>query len=219
MRISNALLVILIFFSMISFSAEFSPEDYFSEFSFDSLKLLNYVRGGTFFFEPLTLSSVLAFTVDGTVNRYFPQSSFLDFLNRLNYLHFSTLAILTSIIVYPFDAYTSFTILESFVATSGVVALVKFLVGRARPYTDNNPYTFKPFSFSEDYQSFPSGHTALSWAIFTPVALRFGDIWYAVPVVFSAQRLWSNNHWTSDVLFATSIGYNFGKTLYETKGE
>uniref|UniRef100_A0A7C5U5L3 Phosphatase PAP2 family protein n=1 Tax=Fervidobacterium nodosum TaxID=2424 RepID=A0A7C5U5L3_9BACT len=219
MRITKLLLIMLTPFAVLSFSGEFSIDDYLLELNCDSLKLLNYIGNGTFLLEPLTLSSVLAFTVDGTINHYFPQSSFLDFLNRLNYLHFSTLAILTSIIVYPFDAYTSFTILESFVATSGVVVLLKFLVGRARPYTDNNPFTFKPFSFSEDYQSFPSGHTALSWAIFTPVALRFGDIWYAVPVVFSAQRLWSNNHWTSDVLFATSIGYNFGKTLYETKGE
>lgn len=219
MKIIKLVSIVLALFVVLSFSVEFSYDNYLSELNHDSLKLLNYIGSGTFLLEPLTLSSVLALTVDETINQYFPKSSFLDFLNKMDYLHFSALAILTSVIVYPFDAYTSLTILENFVFTSGVVALVKFLIGRARPYTNNGPYTLKPFNFSEDYQSFPSGHTALSWSIFTPVALRFGDVWYTVPVIFSLQRLWSNNHWTSDVLFGASIGYNFGKILYETKGE
>lgn len=168
-------------------------------------------------FCPVLCVSLPSFLLDEPVNKGFPKSNLFDFLNNLNLAHFSAITFISAAIVYPFDEYTAFTIAESFLTTAVFVGVVKFIVGRGRPYAENNPFVFKPFSFDEAYQSFPSGHSALSWAIFTPIAKRFGDVWYSVPVIFSAQRLWSNNHWLSDVMFGSSIGYYIGDVFYSTK--
>lgn len=204
-------IVILLFF------VGFSRGDCFLELKGDIASLSGNIE--EFLSHPLTTFSAIVFAFDETLSRVYPKSSFLSFLDKLDFPHFLGLAILASAIVFPIDSYTSFTILESFTFTTIVVGLTKFLTGRMRPYVENNPYAFKPLNFSKDYQSFPSGHSALSWAIFTPLSLRFGDFWFAVPMVISAQRLWSNNHWTSDVLFGASIGYNIGKIMFSNKEE
>ncbi|MEJ5258413.1 MAG: phosphatase PAP2 family protein [Fervidobacterium sp.] len=158
-----------------------------------------------------------SFLLDEPVNRGVSRSNLFDFLNDLNLVHFTAIAVVSAAVAYPFDEYTAFTVIESFLTTAVFVGLVKFVVGRGRPYAENNPFIFKPFSLTEGYQSFPSGHSALSWSIFTPIAKRFGDVWYSIPLVFSAQRLWSNNHWLSDVMFGSSTGYYIADVFYSTK--
>lgn len=166
---------------------------------------------------PLTFSSFVAFPFDEPLRKIYPKTNFLNILDNLELTHFTVLVLLTSGIVYVFDPYTALTILESFTITSLITVTTKFIIGRARPYKEEGAFSFKPFNFSEEYQSFPSGHSALSWSIFTPLALKYGDFWYFIPTVMSAQRLLSDKHWTSDVLFSVALGISVSKYLYESK--
>ncbi|AMW32401.1 Membrane-associated phospholipid phosphatase [Fervidobacterium changbaicum] len=168
---------------------------------------------------PLFSLGILSFAFDEPINGAFPRSDFLNALNNMNIFHFAVLSVAVAGLVLPFDSYTALAVLESFVVSAAITGVVKFLVGRARPYVSDSPYTFKFFSTDEAYQSFPSGHSALSWAIFTPVAKKFGEFWYSIPTLFALQRLWSNNHWFSDVYYGSLIGYTTGVVFYDSKSQ
>lgn len=163
------------------------------------------------------LYALPTFLVDDTVRNLAPKSDFLGFLNDFETVHFTAMALLTAAVVYPFDSYTAFTVLESFSVTAAITGAIKYLVGRARPYEDIGPYHFTFLSTNYDFQSFPSGHSAFAWSIFTPLAQRFGDYWYIVPTIFSAQRLWADQHWLSDVVYGGLIGWSVGSTFNTNK--
>ncbi len=210
-------IVILFLLTLVSVFADFTDFNLIGETQYDLNQL---IFNSDFITNPLATLSEMFFLFDEHINKAIPKSSFLNVLDNFDTLEFSVLALITALIIYPFDNYTAFTVVESFTVSAVITGLIKFLVGRARPYNNLGAFAFEPFNLKRDYQSFPSGHSTLSWAIFTPVAKRFGDIWYAVPVVFSLQRVWSNNHWPSDVLFGVSIGYNIGSQFYNArKGE
>lgn len=218
MRIDTSKTIVILFLlTFVSVFADFTDFNLIDETQYD---LNHLIYNSDFITKPLTMLSGMSLLFDEHINKAIPKSSFLNVLDNFDTLEFSLLALTTALIIYPFDNYTAFTVVESFTVSAGVTALIKIFVGRARPYNNLGAFVFEPFNLNRDYQSFPSGHSALSWAIFTPVAKRFGDIWYAIPVVFSLQRVWSNNHWFSDVLFGASIGYNIGSQFYDArKGE
>jgi membrane-associated phospholipid phosphatase len=73
------------------------------------------------------------------------------------------------------------------VALSGLANdVVKLLVGRARPMVEADGLA--PFTFSYDYQSFPSGHTAVAFAL-----------------AFAVWQLWPRWRWPM-LAFAVSVG-------------
>ncbi|WP_448376085.1 phosphatase PAP2 family protein [Fervidobacterium sp.] len=202
-------ILISLFFSVIVFGVD--SFNFIDEFKFDLINLpSSFSQEYSFLFAG-------SFFLDEPVNSFFPSSDFLEKFNDLNLLHFSLLAVGVAAVISPFDTYTAYTVLESFVVTAAITGVIKFFVGRGRPYAEKNAFVFKPFSIEESYQSFPSGHSSLSWAIFTPVARRFGDFWYAIPSIFSLQRLWSNNHWLSDVLYGGFLGFSVGNSFYNSK--
>lgn len=153
------------------------------------------------------LAPFLVIPLDETVRLYVPKLKFLESVDHLEFEHFLIFAASVSLLTSHYDVNVARNIAQSFVVTSTVTALFKFIVGRARPYVGIGALTFSPFSFSKSFQSFPSGHASLSWAIFTPIAQNFGVQWYFIPVIFSAQRLWSDEHWLSDVIFGSVLGW------------
>ncbi|MGC8902091.1 MAG: phosphatase PAP2 family protein [Fervidobacterium sp.] len=211
----SKLTLIFLLSSMVLSIIAFAQFDILKEIDYDLEK--TWQNGNDFITSPITVLGCVTLFFDNQLNSLMPKSNFLSFLNDFDTLEFSALAVLTSLAVYPFDSYTSFTILESFAVTGAITVLLKYIFGRARPYTNSSAYNFSMFSISKDFQSFPSGHSALVWSIFTPLALRYGNGWYIVPTLFSLQRLWSNNHWTSDVLFGASIGRYIGVQFYNNK--
>lgn len=184
-----------------SFSLTFSPID---EVEADIIALR---------LEDGFLYALPTFLIDDTVRKIVPKSDFLSFLNDFETAHFIAMALITAAVIYPFDSYIAFTVLESFSVTAAITGAIKYLVGRARPYENLGPYHFTFLSNNYDFQSFPSGHSALAWSIFTPVARRFGAQWYIVPTIFSAQRLWADQHWLSDVVYGGLIGWSIGNTF------
>jgi len=113
---------------------------------------------------------------------------------------------------------------------SGLNGLVKWLVGRTRPFKLEPfdvaaPYTFSPFRgglpgiFQSKNLCFPSGHAALAFATAAAVAMlwprsrwRWGA--YLIAAITAAERVAENAHWLSDVVAAAALGVGGVRLLH-----
>jgi membrane-associated phospholipid phosphatase len=94
-------------------------------------------------------------------------------------------------------------------ALAGAVArVVKISAGRARPSVHTDVSWNGP-SISPRYNAFPSGHTAVSAAFFSTLALarwRIGAPFLVVPILIAFSRMYVAAHYLSDVVSAFLIG-------------
>lgn len=124
---------------------------------------------------------------------------------------------------------------EAVILASGVTSFLKGMLGRSRPYVQNdtNPHDFNflkgfgrgPFGLDPggkplskgDYQSFPSGHTTTAFAAAAAVTSEMrriapGALWVVAPAMYGGatlvglSRIYHNNHWASDVVLGAAIG-------------
>ncbi len=112
---------------------------------------------------------------------------------------------------------TAFMGMESFLAANAIGTVMKYSLGRARPY-HGNKHTFSPFNFSAAHASFPSGHTTSAFSIASVFAARYDSLWvgglaYGAASAVALQRLYSNNHWPSDVLMSAFLGTVTGRAV------
>jgi len=108
--------------------------------------------------------------------------------------------------------------LESFVATTAVVFVLKAVVGRARPYADEGPQSFHPFSFRGRYTSFCSGDAAGAFAVAAVVAgesesFLVDALAYGLAGLAAVYRVHDGKHWPSDVVAGSILGYVIGRTI------
>lgn len=111
---------------------------------------------------------------------------------------------------------------ESVLYTGLAVSLLKYTVGRSRPYTNEGPVTMFTYSFQEANVSFPSGHTATAFAISTVLANRIDNPFATVALYGLAgftgyQRIYDNKHWFSDVFVGAAIGYFIGSSIVNSE--
>jgi membrane-associated phospholipid phosphatase len=110
---------------------------------------------------------------------------------------------------------------EALFLASGTVYVLKGLVGRSRPEADiNNPRSFvlaRGFKSTDEYRSFPSGHSAMGFAAAAAVTSETSKwwpnaTWVIAPVMYggatmiAASRMYNNKHWASDVVMGAAIG-------------
>ncbi len=105
---------------------------------------------------------------------------------------------------------------ESFLAANAAGTLLKYGVGRARPYTGAGKHSFKPFSLKSDYTSFPSGHTISAFSVASVFAARSDSYivkgaLYAAASSVAFQRVYAEKHWASDVFAGAAIGTAVGR--------
>jgi membrane-associated phospholipid phosphatase len=95
------------------------------------------------------------------------------------------------------------------IVTQSLTQAVKFSVGRTRPDESSN-------------HSFPSGHSAGTFATATVLQRRYG--WkvgipaYGFAAYVAASRLSENRHYLSDVIFGAAIGIIGGRTVTIGRG-
>ncbi len=100
-------------------------------------------------------------------------------------------------------------------ASAGLAAgALKTLVGRERPYVGGSPSTFEPFNLKNE--SFPSGHTAMAFALATTFAAetpdRLSDVFFYVGATMTGlSRIHDDRHWLTDVVAGAGVGYLAGR--------
>ncbi len=104
-------------------------------------------------------------------------------------------------------AYGMLTIAALLLATLLGEGLIKHLVQRSRPYTDF-PSVHLQISPSPTY-SFPSGHTASSFAAATVLSRylkKYSPLFWAIAALIAFSRLYLFMHYPTDVVFGIFIG-------------
>lgn len=169
-----------------------------------------YAAGALALLMPL---STLDHNIDYKVGEYPGKfGDFLDFANHLGGPEMNlpvtgifAFSLLTNDSKFQDAAFTS---LQSMIYAGVLSYGVKYTVGRFRPYEQNGPHQFAPFS---GRSSFPSGHTTSAFAILTPWVL-----YYPHPVTYglfalgtgtAIARVVREKHWATDVLAGGALGF------------
>lgn len=102
----------------------------------------------------------------------------------------------------------------------GLLASVgmKYAVGRARPTAGLGKAQFEAGSSEDRFHSFPSNHTVLMWAAVTPYAEEYGMPWlYGAAALTNLARVGSREHWLSDTVASSLIGYGLGYLAWDAQ--
>ena len=106
---------------------------------------------------------------------------------------------------------------------AGALAIVgtealKRAVGRARPDAELGSGEFDHFSSERRFHSFPSRTTTVMWAAVTPYAKEYGMPWlYGLAALTNAARAGSREHWVSDTVAGSLLGYWLGTVAWEAR--
>lgn len=110
-------------------------------------------------------------------------------------------------------------VVESFVLSGIAANAVKYTAGRHRPKEGDGPREWGLFEFNSSSVSFPSGHSATAFAWAGVMAGVYGDNPLVPPVAYSLagltalSRIYDREHWASDVVAGSLIGYFTAKAL------
>lgn len=108
--------------------------------------------------------------------------------------------------------------LESQLLSGVVVQVLKFGLGRKRPYESTDPHDWAGPSL-HGFHAFPSGHSQAAFALATVVAMEFREaravppIAYGVATLTALSRLNANAHWGSDIIVGAALGHFIAKTI------
>jgi membrane-associated phospholipid phosphatase len=109
--------------------------------------------------------------------------------------------------------------LESFAISGVMTSGMKLLAERHRPNTGDSSTTWDGPHLSLKNVSFSSGHTASAFSIATVFADEYKGNFFIPPLAYGLatltglSRIYSNEHWASDVFFGAAIGYFTSKAL------
>jgi len=104
---------------------------------------------------------------------------------------------------------------EALIDANIVTAALKLATQRPRPDFDNGRGRFRA-----DGNSFPSGHATNAWALATVIAqeykhrplIKWGA--YSLAAAVSISRYTGRNHFLSDALVGSAIGFGIGRYVY-----
>ncbi len=98
---------------------------------------------------------------------------------------------------------------STLVAGAAGIAL-KVIIGRKRPAdSPDNNLSFHPFRFKDN--AFPSGHTAVAFALATSFSREIKGKWddvafFSLASLTAYARMHDDRHWFSDVVFGAGVG-------------
>lgn len=115
----------------------------------------------------------------------------------------------------------SIELLQAGLYSEFVTTVLKIAIGRARPVSSSNAFTFHPFSFADyNFHSMPSGHTTSAFALSTVMSRHAHTtglkILAYVPAAFTMfSRIYQNQHWLADEVLGAAIGYFAGNWVVD----
>jgi membrane-associated phospholipid phosphatase len=98
---------------------------------------------------------------------------------------------------------------EAGLTSVAMAEAIKLAVDRSRPLEDRGATDFGHEKRSDS--SFPSLHTTIAWSVLTPIAQRYDAPWlYGVAALTNFARVTGRNHWLSDTVAGSALGYVVG---------
>jgi len=118
----------------------------------------------------------------------------------------------------------AFELGQSCLYAGAITAVLKTVVGRARPYTGEGKSSFYFFGgLTSGHDAFPSGHMTEAMALSTVLAFNANPLWLKilcyvpVPITFFA-RAYQGYHWVSDCVLGAGIGFFTAKWCEDAHG-
>lgn len=114
--------------------------------------------------------------------------------------------------------------IESWLISGAITMVLKFVIGRSRPKNNEGSTTFIPFSASNGYYSFPSGHSSSAFAVASVVAKHVDNFFvdffvYGLATSVALSRIHKSKHWASDIFLGSALGYFIGKNICDRCNE
>lgn len=106
---------------------------------------------------------------------------------------------------------------EALIDSAIVVTSIKAITQRTRPTGGQSRS-----DFFDGGSSFPSGHSIQAWTLATIIANEYHDhaavqiAAYGIASAVSVSRFTGRNHYLSDVLIGSAMGYGIGRYVYRT---
>lgn len=100
----------------------------------------------------------------------------------------------------------------SLLVAGAFTTLIKSIVGRSRPFTNQGSQSFTPFTMNDAGLSYPSGHTTVAFVMSASLS-RYIDRWWADVILYGLAsgtayaRMHNDRHWLSDTILGGAIGY------------
>jgi membrane-associated phospholipid phosphatase len=108
--------------------------------------------------------------------------------------------------------------LQAVAASVAISVGTKYVVGRARPGEELGPWSQVGSQGKRSDASFPSGHAAVAFAAVTPFAQEYDAPWlYGVAALGAAGRVANRQHFVSDVVAGSVVGYVMGSWLWQSQ--
>lgn len=117
--------------------------------------------------------------------------------------------------------------MKTFIISAVMATILKQMTKRHRPFQDiqANPRLWDGLFGKSQYDSFPSGHTAASFALASFISSAYNNkLWlgvssYALASLVGLSRINDDKHWASDVFIGAIMGYYIGKSIYNKSFE
>lgn len=105
---------------------------------------------------------------------------------------------------------------EALILADASTLILKEATGRGRPNVSSIKADFKPFGFKNNYDSFPSMHTASSFAMASVLSATSENMamkitYYSAATAVGLSRVYKNKHWGSDIILAAALGELSGR--------
>ena len=98
---------------------------------------------------------------------------------------------------------------EAGLTSVAMAEVIRLGIDRSRPGEGRGAADFGHEKRSSS--SFPSVHTTLAWSVLTPIAQRYDAPWlYGVAALTNVGRVAGRNHWLSDTVAGSVLGYVVG---------
>jgi hypothetical protein len=113
---------------------------------------------------------------------------------------------------------------EGVVLSALATRVLKHTFGRERPFLGTGPDEFNGPSIHEDWDSWPSGHATVAFAVATAFHLEYRKKWvsvlaYSLAALSGWSRMRDDKHWASDVFAGAAVGIVTTRAVFRARKE